>query len=234
VQSFLNNSVAKIEKKTLTSSRCRVQAGVMVQMVRLLSLYSAKIFDEFEHCEGYRLLESLLEWAEKSQAPQDSTDDLFTTLVRMIVSLIFPANMAICKPEGQILKGMGNEFRVGNAKPFDCLINSFRSHELRRTILETIVDIYISHRENYSILHCPDSSKKSLAPKCRGISEIIGTLESCEEDLAETALQMVLHLITVLGCKPEQELLAFTNLLTKEPCLQIQVSRRVRLKCASF
>ena len=151
----------------------------------MLSQFSSKILDEFENCEGYRLLESLFQWVEESQASQDYTDDFFTSLVRMIVALIFPTNMAMCKPQGQILKGVGNDLRVSNPRPFDTLINSFlasRSHELRRTLLETIVDIYVSHRENYNILHSPDPSKKIATPKSRGISEIIEKLESCDED----------------------------------------------------
>ena len=201
----------------------------MVRLVRALSHFSPRILDEFEIIEGYRLLEDLLSMAQRAQnsiMEPSSTDDSFTIVVHLLVSLLFPASLPITKSQSQLLKGTGNGLKVSNPRPFDSLITTFlisESHELKRIILETIVDIYASDRENYNILHCADVSKRSCAPKCRGISAIIDKLQSFEEDLAETAVQTVLHLITALGCKPEQELLALGRLLACEPSLQIQV-----------
>ena len=233
---FVQRLSSRLESDFLVSDAVEA-AGIMVRLVCTLSQCSGRVLDDFESSNGYGLLETLLLTAQRSQTSmrQSAAEDSLTILVHLLLSLIFPANSNLSKSPFQLLKGTGSGLKVSNPRPFDSLISSFlvsESHELRRMILETIVDVYASHRENYNILHCPDPSKKSGQPKSRGISAIIDKLESFEEDLAETALQTVLHLITVLGCRPEQELLALGRLLASEPSLQIQVLALQRARCS--
>ena len=152
---FVQRLSSRLEPDFLLSDAVEA-AGIMVRLVCILSQFSARVLEDFESSNGYGMLETLLLSAQRSQTStrQSSVEDPLTILVHLLVSLMFPTNSNLSKSSYQLLKGTGSGLKVSNPRPFDSLINAFlfsESHELRRMILETIVDVYASHRENYNI-----------------------------------------------------------------------------------